>query len=223
VQTLAARDGAQLLDPPPDAHPAIALDAGDVYFSIDDGVGRVGKRGGGAQLLASAVGATVVGVDSADVWWLEPVLGGPKDQTIHDVHATPKHGGKSRLVLDDVPGILAMTVDDDGIYWLGEAQHHGHGTLQRASARTGETVKLVDDVPTYYGGGHVLAIDGRSLFWLEYPEGLHGPMRVRSASKDGAGAPATLAEPFPPANQVFVDADRIYWAQDGVRAAARVR
>jgi hypothetical protein len=220
VQTLAARDTSLLLGAPPDTRPAIALDPTDVYFSIDDGVGRVPKRGGDAQFLAGAVGATLVGVDSADAWWLEPVLGGGKDPTLNDVHATPKHGGKSRLVLDDVPGVLAMTVDDDGVYWLGETQHHGHGALQRASARTGETVKLVDDVPTYYGGGHVLALAGASLFWLEYPEGLHGAMRVRAVPKDG-GPAATVVEPFPPANQVFVDRERVYWAQDGIRAVAR--
>jgi hypothetical protein len=220
VQMLAPRDTSLLLGPAPETRPAIVLDAADVYFSIDDGVGRVSKRGGDAQLLASAVGATLVGVDSTDAWWLEPVLGGGKEPTLDDVHATPKHGGKSRLVLDDVPGVLAMSVDDDGVYWLGETQHHGHGSLQRASTRTGETVKIVDDVPTYYGGGHVLALTGANLFWLEYPEGLHGPMRIRGVPKDG-GQATTVVEPFPPANQLFVDQDRVYWAQDGIRAVVR--
>jgi hypothetical protein len=73
-------------------------------------------------------------------------------------------------------------------------------------------------VPTYYG--QVLAVAGGSLFWLEYPSGLHGPMRVRTMPRDG-GAVTTLAEPFPTANKILLDAHTVYWAQEGIGAVGR--
>ena len=80
---------------------------------------------------------------------------------------------------------------------------------------------LAVDVPVYYD--HVLAVDGSSLFWLEYPNGLHGPMRVRTIPKSGGAAPETLAEPFPTANKLLLDEGHVYWAQEGVRSVVRVR
>jgi hypothetical protein len=79
-------------------------------------------------------------------------------------------------------------------------------------------VTLTADVPVYYD--RVLAVDGASLFWLEYPHGLHGPMRIRTMPKSGGAAPATLAEAFPTANKLLLDGGHVYWAQDGVCAIA---
>jgi hypothetical protein len=208
VRDLAPRDWTLL---PKDNEPtrwAVAVDAEGVYFSIDGGVGRVPKQGGEAELLASGADAMLFAVDDAEVWWLGA----------HDVVATPKRGGPSRRVLAGVTGVLAAVADDDALYVLAETERRGVGTIARAAKATGEAVTLARDVPTYYA--NVLAVDGESLFWLEYPSGLHGPMRVRTMPRRG-GAAVTLAEPFPPANELLVDPARVTWAQDGLRSVAR--
>jgi len=111
-----------------------------------------------------------------------------------------------------------MVVDDEGVYWVSGTE--GRGAIHRASKSAGDAVTLAVDVPVYYE--HALEVDGASLFWLEYPHGLHGPMRVRMMPKSGGGAPETIAEPFPTANKLLLDDCHVYWAQDGMRSVARV-
>jgi hypothetical protein len=209
VRDLAPRDWTLLPKNNDKARWSVAVDDEDVYFSVDGGVGRAPKRGGPAELLASGADAMVFAVDDAEVWWIGA----------HDVVATPKRGGPSRRVLAGVTGVLAAVADDDAVYLLTETDGRGLGTIERAAKATGETVTLARDVPTYYP--NVLAVDGDSLFWLEYPSGLHGPMRVRTMPR-GGGAPLTLAEPFPPANELLVDPAHVTWAQQGLRSIARV-
>jgi hypothetical protein len=217
VQNVAPRD-MSLIPPAPNATRwSLVLDGDDVYFTLDDAVGRVSKRGGPAQLLASGPGATVVGVDAAEVWWLDEEASGSSGEPTDALRATPRYGGASRRVGASMSGVLAMTADEENVYWLGETERPGRGAILRTSKSTGDVSTLVPDVPTYYG--HVLALAGAGLFWLEYPSGLHGPMRVREVPRRG-GAPVTLAEPFPPANKLLVDGHHAYWAQDGVRAVA---
>jgi hypothetical protein len=190
----------------------------DVFFSIDDGIGRVAKLGGEAELLAdvpSGRGATVVGVDDDEVWWIELVPAGDEPQTT-DVLATPRGGGASRRVLTGLTGLQAIVVDADGVYWLGGTE--GRGAIHGASKTTGDSVTLAVDVPVYYD--RVLEVAGASLFWLDYPHGLHGPMRVRTMPKGGGSAPETIAEPFPVANKLLLDDGHVYWAQDGARSIA---
>ena len=188
----------------------LALDGDEVYVSTDSRIARVSKRGGPMQVLAKPGAGTLVGVDASEVWWLE--RGGP---SAYELLAMPKGGGAPRHVLSNLKGVLAMVIDDESIYWLGETEARGRGTIQRASKSTGNKMMLADDVPTYYE--NALAIDDDNLFWLDYPYVLHGPMRVRTMPKRG-GLPTTLAESFPPADKLFVDATHVYWAQYGVHA-----
>jgi hypothetical protein len=159
-----------------------------------------------------------VGVDEDDVWWLELLPAEGDEPQTTEVFATPRSGGASRRVLSGLTCVRALVVDDDGLYWLGGTE--GRGAIHRASKSTGDVVTLSADVPVYYD--RVLEVDGASLFWLEYPNGLHGPMRVRTMPKGGGAAPETLAEPFPPANKLLLDDSHVYWAQDGVGSVARV-
>lgn len=215
VETLAGRD-ASLVEGNPDPSPwAIALDGDDVYFSLDGGIGRVPKHGGPAQLLAGGAGAMLVGVDAAEVFWLEPRRGARGGSFV----ATPKRGGPARRIEADLPEVLAVVLEDDAIDWLGATP--GTAAIHRTSKEGGRDEVLVGDVPTYYArGGRVLAAGGGALYWLDYPQGLHGPMRVRGR-RGSDGAVVTLAEAFPPANKLLVDDRRIYWAQEGVRAIER--
>ena len=213
VQTLAGRDASLIPGTTDPGRWAIAVDGDDVYFSLDDGVGRIGKDGGPAQLLAGGAGATLVGVDPAEVSWLEPEHDGT-----WDLVATPRRGGPSRRVLAGLPSVMTMVLDEEGIYWLAATERPAIGAIHRAARDGSAAVTLVDDVPLYYE--HVLALGGPALFWLEYPSGLHGPMRVRAMVK-GGGTPVTVAESFPPADKIFVDDHRVYWAQQGIRAIPR--
>jgi hypothetical protein len=221
VESLAPRDWTLI---PPATEPSrwsVAVEGDDVFFSIDDGIGRVSSRGGPAELLAdvpSGRGATLVGVDRDDVWWLELVPAEGDEPLTTDVLATPRAGGASRRMLTGLTDLLAIVVDDDGVYWISGTE--GRGAIHRASRATGDAVTLAVDVPAYYD--RVLQVDGANLFWLEYPHGLHGPMRVRTMAKSGGGAPETLAEAFPTANELLLDEGHVYWAQDGVRSVARV-
>jgi hypothetical protein len=213
VETLAGRD-ANLVAGSPDPSPwALAVDADDVYFSIDGGLGRVPKRGGEAQLLAGGERATLVGVDAAEVFWLEA----DRDVRSWSLVATPKRGGSSRRIEAGLPDVLAAVLEDDAVAWLGATERPGVGALHRTAKDTGDDAVVARDVPTYYP--HVLAAAGGALLWLDYPHGLHGPMRVRG--ERGSAAPVTLAEAFPPANEILVDDRYVYWAQEGLRAIAR--
>ncbi len=219
VEYLAPRDWTLIHRATDPARWAIAVDGDDVFFSIDDGIGRVPKRGGQAELLAdvpSGRGARVAGVDDDEVWWLEQVPPEGEEPASADLLATPRNGGSSRRVLGGMTGVRALVVDDEGVYWLGGTE--GRGAIHRASKSTGDVVTLAVDVPLYYD--RVLEVDGASLFWLEYPHGLHGPMRVRTLPKSGGAAPETLAETFPTANRLLLDEGHVYWAQDGVRSVA---
>jgi hypothetical protein len=217
VHTLAARDWTLVAEAPDQPRWGLALDGDDVYFSLDDGVGRVSKQGGESQALASGRGARVVGVDAVEVFWLEQGdgEGGPSTTS---VLATLKRGGPSRRVLAHLPGVLAVAVADDGLYWLAETERRGVGAIHRASKSGDGATTLVGDVPTYYA--QVLAVAAENLYWLDYPRGLHGPMRVRTVPTKG-GDPTTLAEPFPVANKLLLDPRRVCWAQDGVRCVPR--
>jgi len=225
VQYLAARDWTLLPLATDPARWALAVDGDEVFFSLDDGVGRVAKAGGAAELLASVPsgrGATLVGVDASDVWWLENVPaeaadGGDGDEPpTADLFATPKGGGDARRLLHGLVGLRAMVVDPDGVYWLDGTEDRG--AIHRASKTTGDVVTLAADVAVYYD--RVLAVDGGRLFWLDYPHGLHGPMRVQTTPKSGGGAVETIVETFPPANKLALTEDRIYWAQQGVASVA---
>jgi hypothetical protein len=221
VESLAARDWTLIPHATDPGRWALAVDGDDVFFSIDDGIGRVAKRGGEADLLADAPsgrGAVVLGVDDDEVWWLELMPAEGDEPQTTDVLATPRAGGASRRLLTGLTCVRGIVVDDDGVYWLGGTE--GRGAIHRASKTTGDTVTLAVDVPVYYD--RVLEVDGASLFWLDYPSGLHGPMRVRTMPKGGGAAPETLAEPFPAANKLLLDEGHVYWAQDGVRSVARV-
>jgi len=221
VESLAPRDWT-LIHPTADpARWSLAVEGDDVFFSLDDGIGRVSKRGGGAELLAGAPtgrGAAVVGVDEDEVWWLELLPAEGDEPQTTDVLATPRAGGASRRLLTGLTCVRAVVVDADGVYWLGGTE--GRGAIHRASKTTGDVVTLAVDVPVYYD--RVLEVDGASLFWLEYPNGLHGPMRVRTMPKGGGAAPETLAEPFPTANKLLLDDGHVYWAQEGVGSVSRV-
>jgi hypothetical protein len=111
-----------------------------------------------------------------------------------------------------------MVVDADGVYWLGGTEDRG--AIHRASKATGDVVTLAADVPVYYD--RVLDVAGGSLFWLDYPHGLHGPMRVRTMPKSGGAAPATIAEAFPTANKLLLTEGRVTWAQEGAESVASV-
>jgi hypothetical protein len=213
VQTLAGRDASLVMGNPEPAPWAIAVDGDDVFFSLDDGVGRVPRSGGPAQLLAGGAGATLVGVDVAEVFWLEP----ERDET-WDLVATPRRGGPARRIEAGLPRVLAAVLDEDAIDWIGATARPGIGAVHRTSKESGVDRTVAEDVPTYYG--HVLAQDGAALYWLDYPSGLHGPMRLRAALESG-GEAVTLAEAFPVANKLWVDDLRVYWAQNGVRAVPR--
>jgi hypothetical protein len=219
VQYLAARDWTLIHGAADPARWALVVDGDDVFFSLDDGVGRVPKRGGSAELLAavpSGRGATLVGVDADEVWWLEDVPAEADEPRSADLFATPRAGGDSRRVLHRLTGLRALVVDADGVYWLGGTEDRG--AIHRASKATGDVVTLAADVPVYYD--RVLDVDRGSLFWLEYPHGLHGPMRVRTMPKSGGAAPTTIAEPFPTANKLLLAEGRVYWAQAGVESIA---
>ncbi|HEY3817459.1 MAG TPA: hypothetical protein VGL81_09825 [Polyangiaceae bacterium] len=219
VLSLAGRDWTLIPHATEPSRWALAVAGDDVFFSLDDGIGRVPKAGGDAQLLAEVPngrGATVVGVDDDEVWWVEHVPPDGEEPPSADVFATPRGGGAARRVLHGLTALRGIVVDEEGIYWLGGTE--GRGAIHRASKSTGDVVTLAVDVPVYYD--RALAVAGASLFWLDYPNGLHGPMRVRAMPKSGGAAPETLAEPFPTANKLLLDEGHVYWAQQGVEAVA---
>jgi len=216
VEPLAARDWSLLAADSDPSRWGIAVDGRDVYFSIDDAVGLVPRGGGEARRLDGAPGAMLVGVDADDVWWLEKVLE-DDDSTTQTLWATPKRGGASRSVLAGLTRVLSAIVADDGVFLLRETDRPGRGEISRVDARTREIAPVAMDVALYYP--HVLSARDGSLYWLDYPDGLHGPTRLRAAPEHGGDA-TTVGSFFPPANRLVVGGDWVYGFGEGLHAIA---
>lgn len=219
VVPLAARDWSLLAADSDASRWSIAVDGADVYFSIDDAVGRVAKEGGEAERLDGAPGAMLVGVDGDDVWWLEKVLE-DDDSTSQTLWATPKRGGASRSVLAGLRRVLSASVGEGAVFLLRETERPGRGVIERANARTGEITELAADVALYYP--RVLSAQAGWLYWLDYPDGLHGPTRLRAAPERGGDA-TTLGSFFPPASRIVIAGDWVYAFGEGLHAIARPR
>lgn len=216
VVPLAARDWSLLAADSDPSRWSIALDGSVVYFSIDDAVGFVAKEGGEAQRLDGAPGAMLVGVDGEDVWWLEKVLE-DDDSASQTLWATPKRGGASRTVLAGLTRVLSAIVADGAVFLLRETDRPGRGEIARVDERTRETDVVAADVALY--SAHALGAQGGALYWLDYPDGLHGPTVLRTAP-DRGGEATTLGSFFPPANRVVVGGDWVYAFGEGLRAIA---
>jgi hypothetical protein len=130
-------------------------------------------------------------------------------------------------VLGGLTRVLSVVVDAGGVFVLRETERPERGEILRADARTGNLTRMQGEIPLYYA--HVLAARGGSLYWLEYPDGLHGPTLLRAMSEGGAGAggrgaggdggdAATLASFFPPASRLAVGGARVYAFGEGLRA-----
>jgi hypothetical protein len=216
VEPLAARDWSLLAADSDPSRWGIALDGRDVYFSIDDAVGLVSKDGSAARRLDGAPGAMLVGVDADDVWWLEKVLE-DDDSTSQTLWATPKRGGASRTVLAGLTRVLSGIVGDDGAFLLRETERPGRGEIARVDKRTREITAVATDVALYYS--HALSAKDGWLYWLDYPDGLHGPTRLRAAPDRGGDA-TTLGSFFPPANRLVIGGDWVYAFGEGLHAIA---
>jgi hypothetical protein len=219
VAPLAARDWSLLAADSDASRWSIAVDGGDVYFTIDDAVGLVAKDGGEAQRLDGAPGAMLVGVDGDDVWWLEKVLE-DDDSTTQTLWATPRRGGASRSVLAGLRRVDSVVVRDGAVLLLRETDRPGRGVVERADERTGEITAVASDVALYYP--RVLSAQDGWLYWLDYPDGLHGPTLLRGAPERGGDA-TTLGSFFPPASRLVVGGDRVYAFGEGLHAIARPR
>ena len=216
VEPLAARDWSLLAADSDPSRWGIAVDGRDVYFSIDDAVGLVPRGGGEARRLDGAPGAMLVGVDADDVWWLEKVLE-DDDSTSQTLWATPKRGGASRGVLAGLTRVLSAIVADGGVFLLRETERPGRGEIARVDERTSAIAPVATDVALYYP--HVLGAQGGSLYWLDYPDGLHGPTLLRAAPERGGDA-TTVGSFFPPANRIVVGGEWVYAFGEGLHAIA---
>lgn len=216
VVPLAARDWSLLAADSDASRWGIALDGGDVYFSIDDAVGLVSKEGGEARRLDGAPGAMLVGVDASDAWWFEKVLE-DDDSTTQTLWATPKRGGASRGVRSGMIGVLSAIVADGGVFLLRDAGGSGRGVIERIDAHTGAVDVVATGVSLY--APHVLGAQDGSLYWLDYPDGLHGPTGLRAAPDRGGDA-TTLGSFFPPASRLVVGGDEVYAFGEGLHAFA---
>ncbi len=217
VEPLAPRDWSLLAADSDASRWSIALEGRDVYFSIDDAVGLVSKEGGEARRLDGAPGAMLVGVDAHDVWWLEKVLE-DDDSTSQTLWATPKRGGASRRVLEGLKRVLSVVVASDAVFLLRETERPGRGEIVRADARTREMTQVATDVALYYP--RVLGARDGEIYWLDYPDGLHGPTRLRAAPERG-GDVTTLGSFFPPASRFVIGGDWVYAFGEGLHAIAR--
>lgn len=219
VAPLAGRDWSLLAADSDASRWSIAVDGRDVYFSIDDAVGLVSTDGGEAQRLDGAPGAMLVGVDDDDVWWLEKVLE-DDDSTSQTLWATPRRGGASRSVRAGMARVLSVIVGDGGVFLLSETERPGQGVIERIDERTHETTPVATDVALY--APHVLSAEGGWLYWLDYPDGLHGPTRLHAAPERGGDA-TTVGSLFPPASRLVVGGDALYAFGEGLHAIARPR
>jgi hypothetical protein len=140
------------------------------------------------------------------------------DSTSQTLWATPKRGGASRSVLEGLTRVLSAIVGDDGVFLLRETDRPGRGEIARVDKRTREITAVSTDVALYYP--HALSAQDGSLYWLDYPDGLHGPTRLRSAPERGGDA-TTVGSLFPPANRLVAGGDWVYAFGEGLHAIAR--
>jgi hypothetical protein len=121
-------------------------------------------------------------------------------------------------VLAGLTKVLSLVVRGDAVFLLRESDRAGRGEIERADKRTHEITALVTDVALYYA--HALTAQDGWVYWLDYPDSLHGASRLH-AMPEGGGDATTLGSFFPPANRLTVGGAFVYAFGEGLHAIAR--
>ncbi len=225
-----------------DSPESIALDATYVYWNASSSLMRVAKAGGTPSEAAFAYGGNAIGVDAANVYWVE---GGSPTGSIWK---TPIGSGPQSALAGDQDGPAGFATDASNVYWT---TYYG-GTVMSVPKAGGTPTTLasglespvtvaVDSTTAYWGnavggsvlsvplsgGGttllasgqdtpYVIAVDGTNVYWLTAGK-TAGAGALVYVSRAG-GTPHVLVSgvgrPNGYSHGLALDAQSIYWVDD---------
>jgi hypothetical protein len=171
----------------------IALDAGHVYWTskYDGGtLRRAGLGGAGAETLSAAEAASPLVVSSTHVFGMNP---GVWRVPVAGGTLTPQANGATQ-------GFEALTASH--VYWTTSS------TLYRFPVAGGASEPVASNQSNAYG----IAVDATALVWSNLTN--YGN-NIMIAAPDGS-SPVPLASERPGPQTVALDADNVYWTENGI-------
>lgn len=129
-------------------------------------------------------------VDHRNVYWMND----------HELVATPKLGGTSRVLADGITTPERVASDGWHVYWLDAGLDGADGKLSRVPVEGGTVEVLATDIPT----AHALAVDEEFVYWTVNDH------LMRQAKKGAAAAQAITAHAE--IRALTADDFGVYWA-----------
>lgn len=163
-------------------HTIFHVDATHVWFTNAQNVARIGKDGGGLQVLYSRLETDAdpraswftFAVDATDIYWTDFYAGA--------IFRGAK-AGSGMTKIADAPWATNIAVDDDAVYFTDE------NGLHKLLKATGEVATFDTGVLPQLGPGReMMTIANGSLYWISKtsPTELYGPGSVmRTSTIDG--------------------------------------
>ncbi len=146
------------------------------------GIYRVNKSGGEVTALSKSSSVYAIAVDASSVYWIDP----QNDRVVK----VPKNGGAETVLVQDVPNLRALALDDTHVYfggndWLGRVAKGG-GKLELLH----ENVQMPD----------LLVVGQGSLYWYSSMSG-----KVARTGTRGGAAKAFYANDQNTLAAMFLD------------------
>lgn len=205
--TSSSLDGGDGAPPPPDAPcstgpgattlaPGVArgivVDDAFVYTARDEGIFRVPRTGGSAELLVAGNGPVSLGADDASLYYFGDRGGS------FSLFAVPFAGGVP-LVLVDVAYGLGTVSDGKTLFWM------SNGGVKQVSLADGSVKETYPDTTDIL---QAMAL-GRDVVWIAGTNAPPGSGTIRRMPKDG-GALTTIVRGLAFPLALALDEERVY-------------
>jgi hypothetical protein len=195
-----------------------ALGGSFIYFANDNGVYKLPKAGGVAQLVVPITSTNALAADPSGVYIAAATY--EADQYFHRISKVAT-GSTTPVELARATYVTSLAVDSTHVYWLDETQPNPAigcgrfaGEAHKVSKAGGADITLTVGINCPLG----LAVDGTSLYYSNWAQ-TDGGNPVVKLSKYG-GFPQVIGRTS--GMQIVVDASYAYWistAGDLVRTA----
>jgi hypothetical protein len=189
---------------------AIAIDADSLYVAASmepphaiSGRGVVYRQSissGQREILASGQNAVALAIDDSYVYWIDAPKRGATDAT-SNLMAAPKTGGTTMTIANQLPEVVALTVDGATVYL---ATDDAILAVAKDGSAPPATIAAAQAHPT------AIAADGGLVYWTTTgPGGAAGGALFSIAA--GGTSVQTLATDLSYPTSVALDATRVYF------------